>query len=62
MGTQRVYSWGVFPNEINGKLTKVGEQIYNRLNGVYSKMYPANIEYSILAPVQKKEDIDEIKD
>lgn len=54
-GTQRVYEYGCFPNEIQPKLLKVAAEMYPILSGVYAVEHPANSDFRIL-PVEEKEE------
>lgn len=58
MGTQRVYGYGIFPQEIKGKLVNVTKAMYKYLNGVNAELFGANIEYKVI-PQDKVEDENE---
>lgn len=59
LGTQRVYDYGFFPNEIDIKLKSSGAELYRHLCGVYATVYPANQDFRILT-IEEEEDKDDI--
>lgn len=62
MGTERVYAFGFFPDEIEPKLRAVAKQVYGLLHGVSSYNEGANQDYVILDKVRKDTDFsDEIE-
>lgn len=46
--TQRIYSFGYFPFEIAEKLNQSATAVYQKLCGVYSEVYPANSDYTVI--------------
>lgn len=50
MGTQRVYDYGLFPQDIKGKLTTVAKNMYNHLKGVDVQFEGANQDYLVINP------------
>jgi len=61
MGTNRTYSYGFYPNEIQSKLMMCATELYRELLGVYSMTHPANQEFLVLTPEEEKQDIDSIE-
>lgn len=61
MGTQRVYAYGFYPNEIQSKLMLCATNMYKELCGVYATTYPANQDFLILTPEKDEDDTDEIE-
>lgn len=56
MGTQRVYSYGIFPTDIKPKLDVVAKQLYTKLGGVNLQLEGANAEFRVLTPQNKELD------
>lgn len=59
MGTQRVYSYGIFPTDIKPKLDLVAKQLSNKLGGVNLQLEGANAEFKVLSPQHKELDENE---
>lgn len=59
-GTQRVYDYGCFPNEIKPKLFKVASEMYPLLSGVYAIEHPANSDFVIIPLEEKEEKIEDM--
>ena len=62
MMTQRVYDYGVFPNQIGNKLKAVASELYKQLCGVYAEIIQSNQDYSIIPFEDLEEDDIEIED
>ena len=62
MGTQRIYDYGVLPQEINGKLTKRASELYTILKGAYRSFEPGNQDYTIIPVEKPQEDEDLIEE
>lgn len=60
MSTQRVYAYGFYPNEIQGKLKAVGAGLYKQLCGVYANSIPANQDFRMLT-IEEEKDEDDIE-
>lgn len=58
MGTQRVYDYGIFPQEIKAKLDNVTKVMYKHLNGVKAELYGANTDYKVIEP-EKTDSVDD---
>ena len=58
--TQRIYDYGFYPFEIQPKLMACASRIYQRLCGVYAQQVQANMDFVLLAPVEKNEPEDEL--
>lgn len=58
MGTQRVYDFGLFPNDIPVKLENIARGMYNKLHGVGIQFDSATQKYQVL-PREEKEQLDE---
>lgn len=59
-GTQRVYDFGFFKNELPRKLLNVASIVYANLNGVYAEKIPGNMEFEMFkqsAPEETDEDV-----
>lgn len=61
MGTQRIYDYGFFKDEIPVKLKKVAQEIYNYVYGVYATVYSPNQDYVMLDNGVDESDLDEIE-
>lgn len=48
MGTQRIYDYGFFGEDIRFKLKAVGEYLYRQLCGVHADIHPANQDFRII--------------
>ena len=57
-GTQRVYAYGIFPQDMKGKLTSVAKNMYGHLDGRKVEYIEANSTYS----VKKKKKADMMND
>lgn len=55
MGTQRIYDYGIFPQEIKPKLVASAKSMYELLRGAYKSFEPGNQDYTII-PVEKPQD------
>lgn len=62
MMTQRVYDYGVFPNQIGNKLKAAASELYKQLCGVYAEIIQSNQDYSIIPFEDLEEDDIEIED
>ena len=56
MGNQRVYDYGIFPQDIKGKLEKVARGLYQTLNGVEVEYHDRNSDYRVV-PVEQNDDL-----
>lgn len=48
MGTQRIYAYGIFPNDIKLKLSDVAKSMYQHLSGVSVQMEGSTQEYYVI--------------
>lgn len=61
MGTERVYSYGFYNQEIKNKLKEVGALMYKHVCGVYASSEPANQDFQMLTDdSESSNDTDEI--
>ena len=58
MGNQRIYAYGILPNNIKSKLTSVAKSMYQQLGGVNVKYIEPNEEYSVVPRNQVDESFD----
>lgn len=58
MGTQRVYSYGFYPMEIDRKLIECAEEVYAVVYGTYTQNHPANQDFMILTPEDASDEED----
>ena len=47
-GTQRVYAYGIFPQDMKGKLTSIAKNMYGHLDGRKVEYIEANSSYSVI--------------
>lgn len=57
-GTQRVYAFGIFPNDIKPKTEFIAKKVYNHLHGVKVKYIEPTLSYNVVP----KEQTDNIQD
>lgn len=57
-GTQRVYAYGIFPQDIKNKLTTIAKSMYNHLDGRKVEYISANDDYTVIP----KEKVDTMND
>ena len=58
MGNQRVYDYGIFAQDIKGKLEKVARGLYQTLNGVEVEYLDRNMDYKVV-PVEQHDNLNE---
>lgn len=61
-GTQRVYDYGIFKNEIEPKVMEVATMIYSKICGVYAVKHPGNQDYNVMIKDTIETDEDYIED
>lgn len=62
MGTQRIYDYGLIPNEIDIKLKNCASHMYKLLHGAYVAKEPGNQDYLIMPIDNKQEEEEEIEE
>lgn len=60
MGTQRVYAYGIFPQDIKPKLDNITKSMYQYLNCVSAEYMGSNKPYEVITRQQKEEQYDDI--
>lgn len=59
MGSQRVYDYGIFKQDIKGKLDNVAKAMYKHLHGVSVQYEGANSDYSVISKDKAEESFDD---
>lgn len=62
MGNQRVYDYGIFPQEIKPKLDKVTKILYTHLKGVGVQYHNPTTDYHVVTVVNNEEKTDKSSD
>lgn len=57
-GTQRVYAYGIFPQDTKGKLTTVAKNLYGHLDGRKVEYIDANSSYRVV-PVEQTDNLND---
>lgn len=60
MGTQRIYDYGIFPQDIKGKLDLVAKQIYKRFSGVSVSYENPIDQYKVIEVTHQIDEIDNV--
>lgn len=55
-GNQRIYDFGIFPNDITGKLKRVAQSMYQQLRCVTGSYYAPNSTYRVVDYTTKEDD------
>ena len=61
MGNQRIYDFGIFPEDIKGKLSNIAKGLYNHLKCASAQYFDPNMQYKIVevnSTIDDSEDID----
>lgn len=56
-GTQRIYAYGIFPNDIKDKTENIAKRLYEHLHGVHVEYLEPNSSYSVV-PTEQTDNID----
>ena len=61
MGTQRIYDYGIFPQDIKGKLERVAKQLYSKFSGVSASYIAPIDDYKVLEVVKQTDSLDNVE-